>query len=289
MTRSKRPSSLVAAEPFAKLALNIPRISFPSIPTIDVSNRWAESMRPMLEMGEKLRKQMAPFTRLMEKLRPRLEWWMREDAKCKRLEKAGWLPHSTSPDIDDDELSEKALSVLVETHYRDNWQSIRSSFANAAQEYDIDEEAKETFLEALAAHEAGLHRCPARLLFPEIERVSRREIHGGAMDKIASQGRLRDAIGGLIPAEIAESGVYGIRLYFKLSDHLYAHVKDAESLAKILADPSVPNRHAALHGYASYDTFQTSINALIIADFLFQAISTIKRLAREDAQASHAA
>ena len=242
----------------------------------------AKSLRPILELGERLQKQMEAIGQAFEPLRPRLAWWAKEDAKCKRLEKAGWLPHATSPEIEDESLGEDAVSSIVEAHYRENWHAVKGAFLNAVLEYEIDDEAKETFREALLAHEARLYRCSPRLLFPEIERVSCAEIHAGAMDKIASQATLREAIGGLTPAEMASAGVYGIRLYFKLSKHFYAHIKDTESLAQVLSDPTVPNRHATVHGYASYSSFQSSINALILTDFLLGAISTIKRLEQED-------
>ena len=43
-------------------------------------------------------------------------------------------------------------------------------------------------------------------------------------------------------------------------------------------DP-VPNRHAALHGRVSYASEKSSLNMLIMTDFIFDAIS---KVARED-------
>jgi hypothetical protein len=91
-------------------------------------------------------------------------------------------------------------------------------------------------------------------------------------------------IGGLTPREMASSGMMGIRFYSKLVEHLYAHLKDEEALHKVMLDP-VPNRHATVHGYASYKSLQTSVNSLILTDFIFRAISTIKELAIKNPQA----
>jgi hypothetical protein len=290
MTKPRSPySHLVGSDPLLeasrRLSARIPHFDFPTFPAVELTARWSESLRPLLAAGERFRKQMEPVTKAFESLRPRLAWWAKEDAKCRRLEKAGWLPHSTSPEIQDQTLSEDDVRIIVEAYYREKWGIVKSAFLKAILDYQIDEEAKETFREALLAHETGLYRCVPRLLFPEIERVSRVQIHACALERIASQDKLREAIGKLTPAELSSAGVYGLRLYFKLSHHLYAHVKDAESLARVLADSTIPNRHATVHGLASYSSFQSSMNALIITDFLFQAISTITRLAEADAEA----
>lgn len=42
---------------------------------------------------------------------------------------------------------------------------------------------------------------------------------------------------------------------------------------------TVPNRHAALHGIVSYNTQQTRLNAIIMADFIFHMVSQLKKYA----------
>jgi hypothetical protein len=51
----------------------------------------------------------------------------------------------------------------------------------------------------------------------------------------------------------------------------------AENLAKISGD-SIPNRHAAIHGYVSYDSAQSSLNAIFITDYIFQVIQAAKAM-----------
>ena len=63
--------------------------------------------------------------------------------------------------------------------------------------YDVDEEAKATVREALAAHEACFYRSVCRVLMPEIERVARTELHDGRLESITSQRRLRELAGKL--------------------------------------------------------------------------------------------
>ena len=185
--------------------------------------------------------------------------------------------------VDADNISDSDLTDLMMGHYRDNWPSIADQFSRAINSYDIDDEAKDTFAEALSAHGCEFYRCPPRLLFPEIERVARAEIHGGAMDKMASKNRLREQISQLSPQDMAATGLMGTRFYSKLVEHLYAHVHDAEALEKMTLDP-IPNRHVTVHGLASYKSLQSSVNSLILSDFIFHAISTIKRLELEDAE-----
>jgi hypothetical protein len=50
-----------------------------------------------------------------------------------------------------------------------------------------------------------------------------------------------------------------------------------------VADDPVPNRHAALHGLLPYAAQKHSMNMLIVADFLFQVICTVKRSAADAA------
>lgn len=254
----------------------------PTFPAIEAASRWAEAFKPLQEVSEQISRQMEAISAQLAPLGERLRWVGEETAKCERLEAVGWLPHSSSPFdlVEENTVDSAGLDSAIEHYYQDNWADISSAMLTEISQCEIDEEAKATFAEAVAAHGYGLYRCVPRLLFPEIERVARIEIHGGAMDKMASQDRLRDAIGGLTPAEMASTGITGLRLYYKLAGHLYAHVKNPAELAKMASDP-VPNRHASLHGYVSYRSIKSSLNALVVADYLLQAISTLKRLAAE--------
>jgi hypothetical protein len=212
------------------------------------------------------------------------------EALYDRLEEAGWLPHHTTPWqlLGNAVLCGDELSAALDTYYRDDWLTVKARFVEAINGYAIDEEAKTTFHEALSAHEVGLYRCVARTLFPEIERVSRAAIYGGAMDKMASQQKLQEAIGELYPCELAKDGLSGMRLYEKLLDHLYVSMQTPERVAAVAAEP-VPNRHAAVHGHVSYNTSRNSVNALIIADFLFHAITAIVRSQSDCAEAERGA
>ena len=284
----KAANLLLKSQPWANLGQaafavpTMPVIKMPAFPLLDT-----RQMFPALDAFHEFNKHLvdtlagiqAGIQAQFRSLTPMLEKFAKHEGHCKRLEEAGWLPHPASPWhlLDDEALCGDALNEAIEAHYQENWPSVRASIEAAISGYSIDNEAKATFGEALAAHEAGLYRCVARTLFPEIERVSRAEIHGGAMDKIASQPKLQEAISNLCPSDIARDGISGMRLYNKLIDHLYVSMPTPERVEAIAAEP-VPNRHAAVHGYVAYNTLRHSMNALIIAEYLFHAITVIMEL-----------
>lgn len=96
------------------------------------------------------------------------------------------------------------------------------------------------------------------------------------MEPIASQQKLKEAIGNLAPCDLSDWGMAGFHFYDQLRDHLYAKLHQPEQRDRV-AQSAIPNRHAAVHGLATYNSFKASLNAILIADFAFNAISTIKR------------
>lgn len=204
-----------------------------------------------------------------------------QEALTSRIEAAGWLAHHTMPFTMVNHIwSQEELNEQMERHYRDEWEGVALQFERTVGSYSIDEEAKATFREALDAHGAGLYRTPPRLLFPEFERVVRAELAVDTDRPITSQHEFRQAVGELGLSELSPKGIAGLRLYRKLINHLYAKTESAQQIAQARADP-VPNRHAALHGVVSYTSQKSSVNMLIMADFVFGAISAIKEAMSE--------
>ena len=104
-------------------------------------------------------------------------------------------------------------------------------------EYPLDDEAKETFREALTAHGAGLYRSVCRLVFPEIERVARKELHADRMERITSQHELRKVAGGLRMPPEELGGFLRLNLFERLSNHLYADAYDEDDRQRLARDP----------------------------------------------------
>lgn len=240
-------------------------------------------MAPFLQMwaeaDENCRRVMEPFLEMTSQVRENFR-------RAQLLERAGWLPHVTTPFqmIKTFEGEAAEFSPLVESYYRDNWKEVREILVARITSYQIDEEAKAAFDEALNAHEHGLYRAVCRLLLPEIERVARVELNGGALgDVLDASGKrmpllayLQEVVGNeLSLSEMEPNGFFALQLFGRLTEHLYIRVRDEEQVRRMEAD-TVPNRHAAIHGLVVYRTFKSSVNTIFMTDYIFQMISLIK-------------
>src|SRR3546814_650436 len=172
--------------------------------------------------------------------------------KAELIEETGWLPHYTSPfDKIDIEADKAAIGDLLKRHYSENWPAVKRKFIAKLAAYDFDEEAKETFLEALNLHEAGHYRAVVHLVFPEIERVARKDFYSGKMKGFASLKEVQEAVMGSYYLPTFESHQYALSLYNRIVSHLYQHVDTDDDIERCKNDP-VPNRHAMIHGYVAY-------------------------------------
>lgn len=262
-------------------ASKLPKVEISTSPVIEAMSRMLEPYQAIFADIE------AHFAKLSARMAEPLRHMAEEADKCKRLQEAGWLPHASCPAelVQDSELSGAPLDAAVETHYRTNWSLISETLASRIDRYEIDSEAKATYREALRAHEFGLFRCAPRLLYPEIERVSRIELHGGSMDPITSQHHLQEAIGDLAPYDLSEWRMAGFHFYDQLREHLYAKLHKPEDRDRV-AQSAIPNRHAVVHGLATYNSFKTSLNAILVSDFALNAISVIKQDERAKLQSA---
>ncbi len=236
-----------------------------------------EWMRHMREIGSLIGNMQKAMAVTWQPLAPMFAALAKHQAFCSRIEQAGWLPHYTTPLAEIQDVTDvEKLNEILNEHYENAWPSVRQMFEERLVSYEIDEEAKTAFSEALDAHEAGLFRTAVRAVFPEIERIVREELYGGEGDRIASVPKLIQAAGEMPAGSTDEpGGLFGLTLFGKLYEHLYANTLTEEDLRRCVADP-VPNRHAALHGRVSYRTRQNSINALIMTDYIFQVVCAVK-------------
>lgn len=89
---------------------------------------------------------------------------------------------------------------------------------------------------------------------------------------------MRELAGKLPITAVEPGGFLALNLFCRLSEHLYEDVWDEDSRRRFTQDP-VPNHHAAVHGLVVYSSMQNSLNAIFMADIIFQAISVLKRMA----------
>lgn len=140
----------------------------------DGLKEWLIGSGIVTEMGRRL-EQLAPAWRrfaqavapIASKVLSEFDKW---NVSSDVLRRAGWLPHYTTPFdlIGACDQSAEAVRRVVLEYYEQNWQQVRTRIERRLSSYWVDDEAKETFQEALEAHEAGLYRCVCRVLFPEV-------------------------------------------------------------------------------------------------------------------------
>lgn len=243
-----------------RLPLNIPK--FPVI-SLGLSGN------PLLGGLDWVSKFTAPMLRFTEAM-------TRAGRELRLLDEAGWLPHYTTP-FDDLEGFETAEEVarFLEAHYRECWSDVRASLEAHLDLYAVDDVAKGAFRKAFDLHQDGYYGAAVLYVFPAIERLARQELHQGRLSGFASQPQLRELAGQLYADQIEPGGFRGMALYQCLDDHLYSQLKTTEALETARLDP-VPNRHAAIHGLIDYDTHQSSVNALIMADYVLQVFTAVK-------------
>ena len=249
---------------------------FQSLQNLGVAlQRLMEPFRPLIQSIERVSQALAP---VLEAIAPFIENFARYNKFIDLVRRTGWLPYYTVPvDYveeygDDIYLLESRLTDFYEKHQEHIRQDIESRLEN----YRITDQTKGTFREALSAHNAGHYRCVCRVLFPEIDKEFRIHFFNNTAGAISSKKMLeeltnRGPLESFLPRE-----AYGWMLFDLLIDHLYESVNDSNR-AKYEGD-DVPNRHASIHGLVSCSTFKHSMNMIIMADYIFQVLTSTAKL-----------
>ena len=236
-------------------------------PVLERLNEWSADAAPILEEFNRLAATVAEAT---ERLQPALKQFHERKQTHDALDKVGWLPHPSVPYRlvegcgDDPALLDRRIAG----YYRTRWIEIRDEMTSSLAEYHIDDEARATSREALAAHEAGLCRCVCRLLFPEIERMI------GAGRRVGSRKMLQKLTESGDPKDRELRELFDWVMLERLRTHAYGQVDEGEQ--KRFERHSVPNRHAAMHGLVAYSTHKHSMNMLILTDYVFRILPPIK-------------
>lgn len=254
---------------YPNLAKNMINISKIDVPNIKISQKTIDQI---YYLSESINKIASNISRAFNSLKQAFQ-------ELQRLERIGWLPHSTTPIFllkESEEISDTELDKRISNYYTENWDDVIQTLSNDLETYLIDEEAKETMREALKAHQAGLFRCTPRLLFPEIERVIRNEMHDkNTLNNITSQFEFRKTIKYSNADSGLRIGLLEVILHKCIQEHLYEKVKTIDKVKEVEKNP-IPNRHALLHGLVTYKTQKSSVNSIIIADYIFRLINDIK-------------
>ena len=234
-------------------------------------NRMVEPLQPLVQLLQRVSEAMAP---IVEAAAPLVERFTIYNKFIDSVRPTGWLPyHTVSLDIVEECGEDVALlEARLTEFYENNWESIRHDIETRLDSYQISEDSKATFREALAAHDLGHYRCVCRVLFPEIDREFRIHFFEDAAGLISSEKMLKRLTNCGFLENFLPREAYGWILLDRLVHHLYERVDDGNR-ARYEQD-YVPNRHAAIHGLVRYGTFKHSINMIIMADYIFQVLTS---------------
>ena len=195
------------------------------------------------------------------------------------LDENGWFPHYTIPDefFSKDDEGESFNAQLL-TYYRENWEETRATIERNLSGYQVDDETKAAFLEALTLHKMGFYLSVCRNLIPEIERVVRIELFGNSIG-IINVGDLIFSSFKTLPRSRFPDHDFWFAGFDQLTGYMYKSVwNDIDRLQ--VADFEIPNRHASQHGLVAYSSEQNSLNSIFIAEYVMQLITAGKLLDR---------
>lgn len=195
-------------------------------------------------------------------------------SKC---QSSDWIPHRTTPfeQFSSPHIELEETQNLIEKYYKENWAEIKSDFANSFLSYSLDEVAISEILKVLELHENGDYRLVPLSVFPSLESLVRKHVEQKDIATVTSMKCARDLASTMYISDLNEFD-HGMFLFKIFDEHVFENMNDASKLEE-LKKTDIPNRHAALHGYISYNSLRSSINTLIIADFILFIISQISK------------
>jgi hypothetical protein len=191
-----------------------------------------------------------------------------------RLIEAGWVGLELMPtaflwrvvDAKPDD-----IGALVSDWVGDHQAAIADIFEERLREYSFDDLAKRAMSEALHAYRASHFLSTVRTLMPEFERFGRMVARAdGSLPRnqkeavTAIQGYLGELPAGHYPP------IESLSTYHMISEDLFARCltqADAQNLGH------GPNRHAEVHGLASYGDLRGATKMLSGVDFLLSAVN----------------
>jgi hypothetical protein len=262
------------------------------------AQQMSEALRPIIGYQEQLAEELSPvlaslartaeayeqaLKKSLEKFAKPLEAIARTGRLADLIQSIGLLPHSSLPvEILESAAATNAeqLRQAVRQFYENDWGKIAAVINKRISKCDIDNEAKATMREALAAHKKGYYRSVCRLLLPEIERVFRVEFRANKPGNMKMAQVLEEKSDHLSLVEFEPGGYFSLILVQRLTEHLYEQINTEEQRQKFENDP-VPNRHAVIHGIIIYNSIWNSLNVIFLTDIAFQIVSLAKSRARD--------
>ena len=234
----------------------------------DVFEQWETTLQPFFQELEPV---FQGFASLAEMAAPHVQKFVRYHKIVEKFDATGWLPYHLAPVdyVENYEGDTIHLERILSEYYVTQWPKIRKDIESRFGDYHIDDEARDSFREAFSAHEHENYRCVCRVLFPEIERMIRLNLFND-VGRIQTSEMLGKLIGERPLEDFISQEAFSLVLFGRLARHLYEQVNDEER--NKFEQNFVPNRHAAMHGLASYSTHKHSMNMIIMTDYIFQIL-----------------
>lgn len=222
-----------------------------------------------------LKELLRPIANAIEELKPIGIGIALSMAAKEELEKAGILPHTTTPWSKFSQDDPSRFSSDTMEYYRENWDVVRAEMEKECSEYQVGVELHAAYKDALICHSHRLYRSSVLTLFPYIEGEFRKAYHLKPGGKgYASLREFRETLQN-VPAGVALNNVAPFRMMKMLDEHFYEGVLSEEAVHQLSSDP-IPNRHAALHGLIDYNSELNSLNTIIFASYFMSLVHSLK-------------
>lgn len=259
----------------------------------------SELYEPFVEVQEKLKnfhKIIKPVTKFLEiaesifnsevfklvneiyeKLPVTINNIIEKNSAISLLGELNWLPHKSTPFgiLNSKNTSRDSMDCEISKYYEENWMEVKESLLKALENSNFDKNKMSFFLDAIDAHEARIYRAVPMLVFAGIEKLNRSEILDKVIAKKETSVPTLKEIAFNVPVSVSVESREDFSILIKIKNELYKSFNSEEEL-EALRTSEIPNRHAVMHGYVEYNSLKSSINSLIIADFVVSLISRLK-------------
>jgi hypothetical protein len=226
----------------------------------------------------KITEQLNPFFEELRKHGPAISRLISTRDLFEKIYDVQWLPHFTTPvgRVEEHRDDAHALDEAIASYYLENWGEVSAKLRDRQGSYEVNEESKAVFAEAMEIHERGNYRAVVRLLLPEVERLVCIETDAPLGARFAPRlEKFVRAAEILSIQRIDKTGLEGIHLWTTLAHHLFEHVRNAEELAPFV-EHGIPNRHAAIHGVIMYTSHKHSVNTILMLDYVMFMLTLAK-------------
>lgn len=200
-----------------------------------------------------------------------------------RFTNVGWIgldvmPSSFLYKVMDTKDAGGDVAAVIETWVTENKEKIATEFESRLSTYKFDDLARQALKEAIISYRAGSYLSVVRTLMPEFERFGRL-----VLQSEGKTGKQKDAVKAIqdyisnLPVGFYPP-VESLGAFSMLTESLFATCfteADATALTN-------PNRHAELHGLATYGDLRGATKVLSAADFLVSAVNSAIKNAATD-------